>query len=323
MEYRYLPGTGLALSRLSLGTMMFGGQTSEEDSIKIVDCALDGGINVVDTADMYNAGLSEVAVGKALKGKRENVILATKVCNKMSDDINDRGLNRRHIIAGCEASLKRLQTDYIDIYYMHTPDYKTPLEESLDAMSQLVRDGKVRYIGFSNYASWQASDIMHISEKQNGVKPVITQNVYNLLTRGIEDELIPFCKAHKVGLTVYNPIAAGLLTGKHKYGERPDPDTRFAQKKLYADRYWSEKNFVALDAYLKLAEECGMPIIEFAMKWCAQNDAVASILTGVSKLSQLEQNLTLLDGEPIPEDAMKKADEIYAELTGNRFKYNR
>ena len=323
MEYRYLPGTGLAVSRLSLGTMMFGGQTSEEDSIKIIDCALDGGINVVDTADMYNGGLSEVAVGKALKGKRENVILATKVCNKMSDDINDRGLNRRHIIAGCEASLKRLQTDYIDIYYMHTPDYKTPLEESLDAMSQLVRDGKVRYIGFSNYASWQAADIMHISEKQNGVKPVITQNVYNLLTRGIEDELIPFCKAHNVGLTVYNPIAAGLLTGKHKYGERPDPDTRFAQKKLYADRYWSEKNFVALDAFLKLAEECGMPIIEFAMKWCAQNDAVASILTGVSRISQLEQNLTLLDGGPIPEDAMKKAEEIYAELTGNRFKYNR
>ena len=323
MEYRYLPGTGLAVSRLSLGTMMFGGQTSEEDSIKIIDCALDGGINVVDTADMYNGGLSEVAVGKALKGKRENVILATKVCNKMSDDINDRGLNRRHIIAGCEASLKRLQTDYIDIYYMHTPDYKTPLEESLDAMSQLVRDGKVRYIGFSNYASWQAADIMHISEKQNGVKPVITQNVYNLLTRGIEEELIPFCKAHKVGLTVYNPIAAGLLTGKHKYGERPDPDTRFAQKKNYADRYWSEKNFVALDAFLKLAEECGMPIIEFAMKWIAQNDAVDSILTGVSKLSQLEQNLTLLDGAPIPEDAMKKADEIYAELTGNRFKYNR
>ena len=323
MEYRYLPGTGLAVSRLSLGTMMFGGQTSEEDSIKIIDCALDGGINVVDTADMYNGGLSEVAVGKALKGKRGNVILATKVCNKMSDDINDRGLNRRHIIAGCEASLKRLQTDYIDIYYMHTPDYKTPLEETLDAMSQLVRDGKVRYIGFSNYASWQAADIMHISEKQNGVKPVITQNVYNLLTRGIEEELIPFCKAHKVGLTVYNPIAAGLLTGKHKYGERPDPDTRFAQKKNYADRYWSEKNFVALDAFLKLAEECGMPIIEFAMKWIAQNDAVDSILTGVSKLSQLEQNLTLLDGAPIPEDAMKKADEIYAELTGNRFKYNR
>ena len=323
MEYRYLPGTGLAVSRLSLGTMMFGGQTSEEDSIKIIDCALDGGINVVDTADMYNGGLSEVAVGKALKGKRENVILATKVCNKMSDDINDRGLNRRHIIAGCEASLKRLQTDYIDIYYMHTPDYKTPLEETLDAMSQLVRDGKVRYIGFSNYASWQAADIMHISEKQNGVKPVITQNVYNLLTRGIEDELIPFCKAHKVGLTVYNPIAAGLLTGKHKYGERPDPDTRFAQKKLYADRYWSEKNFVALDGFLKLAEECGMPIIEFAMKWIAQNDAVDSILTGVSKISQLEQNLTLLDGAPIPADALKKADEIYAELTGNRFKYNR
>ncbi|MBQ6036191.1 MAG: aldo/keto reductase [Lachnospiraceae bacterium] len=323
MEYRYLPGTGLCVSRLSLGTMMFGGQTSEEDSLKIVDCALDGGINVVDTADMYNAGLSEVAVGKALKGKRENVILATKVCNKMSDDVNDRGLNRRHIIAGCEASLKRLQTDYIDIYYMHTPDYKTPLEETLDAMSQLVRDGKVRYIGFSNYASWQAADIMHISEKQNGVKPVITQNVYNLLTRGIEEELIPFCKAHKVGLTVYNPIAAGLLTGKHKYGERPDPDTRFAQKKLYADRYWSEKNFVALDGFLKLAEECGMPIIEFAMKWIAQNDAVDSILTGVSKISQLEQNLTLLDGAPIPADALKKADEIYAELTGNRFKYNR
>lgn len=323
MEYRYLPGTGLCVSRFSLGTMMFGGQTSEEDSFKIVDCALDAGINVVDTADMYNAGRSEIAVGKALKGKRANVILATKVGNPMSPDLNDRGLSRRHIISACEASLERLQTDYIDIYYMHIPDYHTPLEESLEAMSQLVREGKVRYIGFSNYASWQAADIMHISEKQNGIRPVITQNVYNLLTRGIEEELIPFARAHKVGLTVYNPIAAGLLTGKHKYGERPDPDTRFAQRKNYAERYWTEKNFAALDAFLKLAEECGMPIIEFAMKWIAANDAVDSILTGVSRLSQLEQNLTLLDGAPIPEDAMKKADEIYGELTGTRFKYNR
>lgn len=325
MKYNYFPNTGLNVSRISLGTMMFGGQTSEADSIDIIHCALDGGVNFIDTADQYNRGASEIAVGKALAGRRDSVILATKVCNPMSDDRNDQGLSRRHIISACEASLKRLGTDYIDIYYMHKPDYQTPIEESIEAMTQLVRDGKIRYIGISNYASWQAADILWTAELKNHIKPVVTQNVYNLLTRGIEEELLPFCRAHKIGLTVYNPIAAGLLAGKHKYGDRPDPNTRFALNKTYADRYWNEKNFQALDAFIKLAEDCGMPILEFAMKWVDACPDVTSIISGVSRKEQLVQNLAILEGGagPIPADAIARAAEIYADLTGSRFKYNR
>ena len=325
MKYNYFPNTGLKVSRISLGTMMFGGQTSEADSIDIIHCALDGGINFIDTADQYNRGASEIAVGKALAGRRDSVILATKVCNPMSDDMNDQGLSRRHIISACEASLKRLGTDYIDIYYMHKPDYNTPVEESIEAMTQLVRDGKVRYIGISNYASWQAADILWTAELKNLIKPVVTQNVYNLLTRGIEEELLPFCREHKIGLTVYNPIAAGLLAGKHKYGDRPTPETRFALNKTYADRYWNEKNFQALDSFIKLAEDCGMPILEFAMKWVDACPLVTSIISGVSRKEQLVQNMSILESGngAIPAEAMTRAAEIYADLTGRRFKYNR
>ena len=323
MDYRYFPGTGLKVSRISLGTMMFGGQTSEDDAGRIIRCAIDGGINFIDTADQYNKGASEIAVGKAIKEDRSHLILATKVFNPMSEDPNDRGLTRHHIITACEASLKRLGTDYIDLYYLHSPDYHTPIEETLYAMDMLVRSGKVRYVGFSNYASWQACEILWQSEKHGYSKPIASQNVYNLLTRGIEEELIPFARAHQIGITVYNPIAAGLLTGKHRYQSGPLEGTRFALNANYANRYWSEKNFAALERLTAIAEAHGMSILEMAYKFVASEDTVTSIICGVSKIEQLVQNMAILDGAPIPDEALAACGEVWKDLTGERFKYNR
>lgn len=323
MEYRYLTGTGVQVSRLCLGTMMFGGQTSEKDSIEIVKCAIDGGINFIDTADVYNNGASEIATGKGIKGQRDKIILATKVMNPMGDDRNDRGLSRRHILSGVEASLKRLGTDYIDLYYMHSPDYHTPIEESLEAMSSLVKAGKVRYIGISNYASWQACDLLWTAKEIGAIAPVVSQNVYNMLTRGLEQEFVPFIQAHNIGLTIYNPIAAGLLAGKYQPGQAPASDTRFGMNQTYMDRYWSEENFKALDRLTALAKESGMTMLQLAMKWCCSRSYVDSIITGVSRRTQLEQNIASIEGSPLSPGVLEVCDDVWKSLSGGRFKYNR
>ena len=322
MQYHKLPGTSLKVSALSLGTMMFGGQTNEADSLAIMDCAADGGINLWDTANAYNQGESERIVGKGLKGRRDSIILATKVFNQMGEGLNDHGLSRRHILSAVDASLKRLDTDYIDLYYLHAPDYETAIEETMDTMTGLVRAGKVRYIGVSNYAAWQIADILALCDKRGYVAPVITQNVYNLLTRGIESELVPFLKAHGLGMAVYNPIAGGLLAGKHKPG-KPAENTRFSNNPGYYDCYWSDENFVAVEKLTAIAEAHGISILQLAMKWCAQRPGVTSVITGVSKLPQLQQNLTTLDGAPLEADVLAACDEIWHSLAGTRFAYNR
>jgi aryl-alcohol dehydrogenase-like predicted oxidoreductase len=322
MEYRNLPGTGLKISRLCLGTMMFGGQTSEADSIRIMDYAFEQGINLFDTANAYLRGEGERVVGKGLQGRRESVILATKVGLRMGENPNDAGLSRRHILSEVEASLKRLGTDYIDIYYLHQPDYETVMEETLDTMSCLVRSGKIRYYGVSNYAAWQIADILALCDKRGYVSPVVTQNVYNLLTRGIEDELLPFLKAHHMGMIIYNPIAAGLLAGKHKPGN-PAGNTRFANNKLYFDRYWMDENFQAVEKLSRIAADHALSILQLAMKWCVQRGEAASVLTGVSRLEQLVQNIASVEGPPLCDELMGLCDEVWRGLVGNRFKYNR
>lgn len=322
MQYHNLPGTSLKVSALSLGTMMFGGQTSEADSLAIMDCAADGGINFWDTANAYNGGESERIVGKGLKGRRDSIILATKVFNQMGDGLNDHGLSRRHILSAVDASLERLGTDYIDVYYLHAPDYETSIEETLDTMAGLVRAGKIRYIGVSNYAAWQIADILAVCDKRGYPAPVITQNVYNAITRGIESELVPFILHHGLGMAVYNPIAAGLLAGKHKPG-KPAGNTRFANNKGYYDRYWSDENFKAVERLTAIAQQYGMSILQLAMKWCAGRPGVTSVITGVSKLAQLQQNLTTLDGDPLDADVFTACDGVWHTLAGTRFAYNR
>jgi Predicted oxidoreductases (related to aryl-alcohol dehydrogenases) len=322
MKYNKLPQTGLTLSQICLGTMMFGGQTGEEDSLKIMDYAFGQGINFFDTANVYNQGESERIVGKALKGRRSRIVLATKVNGQMGDDPNDAGLSRRNIAAAADASLKRLGTDYIDIYYMHAPDYDTALEESLEAMTDLVRTGKIRYVGVSNFAAWQIADILAICDKRGYVPPVITQNVYNPITRGIETELVPFLEAHRIGMVNYNPIAGGLLTGKHRAG-KPTENTRFSNNRMYYDRYWSDENFAAVDKLAGIAAAHGLTLLQLAMKWCAGQKSVTSVISGVSRLSQIEQNIESLEGAPLSVDALAACDEVWRSLAGTRFQYNR
>jgi aryl-alcohol dehydrogenase-like predicted oxidoreductase len=322
MNYKNIRNSDLKISTFNLGTMMFGGQTNETDSLAIMNYAFDQGINLFDTANVYNAGKTERVVAKGLKGRRDKIILATKVGYPMSGDLHQAGLAKDYIISAANDSLQRLETDYIDIYYMHAPDTKTPIEQSLEAMSTLINSGKIRYYAVSNFAAWQIADLLAACDKYNFVKPILTQNVYNPITRGIEDELIPFLNAHELDMTIYNPIAAGLLAGKHKKG-KPTDNTRFSNSSVYYDRYWSDANFAAIESIEDIAGELNMTILELTMKWCLSRPNVTSIITGVSRLSQLEQNISTLDGDTLSDDTLEKFDLIWGNLTGNRFKYNR
>lgn len=322
MEYKTLPGTSLKLSQLCLGTMMFGGQTSEADSLQIMDYAYSQGINFFDTANTYVQGESEFIVGKGLKGRRHDILLATKVRGQMGSGRNDVGLNRRNILAALEASLQRLDTDYLDLYYLHAPDYDTSLEETVETMSSLVKSGKIRYWGVSNFAAWQVADMLAICDKRSYIPPCVTQNVYNALTRGIEAEFLPFLKAHPLGLVIYNPIAGGLLSGKHVFGQ-PSANTRFANNQEYYKRYWSQENFTAVEKLQAIAEAQNLSLLQLAMKWCAAQPQVTSTITGVSRLEQLKQNIASVEGKPLSVDILTQCDEIWLSLAGTRFAYNR
>lgn len=322
MDLKYLPSTGVQLSALTLGTMMFGGQTDESESLRIMDLAFERGVNSFDTANVYNQGESERITGLGLKGRRSRVILATKVCGRMGTDPNDSGLSRRSILSSAEDSLRRLGTDYIDIYYLHSPDRHTPVEESLYAMDILIRSGKVRYAGISNFAAWQAADILHISDRRGYSAPVVTQNVYNLLTRGIEAEFVPFLRAHPMGMAVYNPLAGGLLAGKHKK-DKPEDNTRFALNKEYWKRYWSQENFTAVERLRTIAGESELNLLQLSYKWLAMQPEVSTVICGVSNLSQMEENLGLLQGPPLSRQTLAACDELWHSLAGTRFAYNR
>jgi aryl-alcohol dehydrogenase-like predicted oxidoreductase len=322
MEYNNLPGTGVKVSKLSLGTMMFGGQTGEAEALSIMDYCYEQGLNFWDTADVYNAGESERIVGKALKGRREDIVLATKVFYAFGDKLNNRGLNRRHIMESIDGSLRRLNTDYVDLYYMHAPDYESSLEETLDTLSCLVRSGKVRYLGVSNFASWQIADILGLCELKGFVKPVISQNIYNLLLRDVEQELMPCLAAHKMGMAVYNPIAGGFLTGKYKNRET-GTNTRFANQKNYVDRYWSEANFAAVEKFEAIAGEQGIGLLELALRWCINRLSVNTLVSGVSRLEQIKANIAALETSALAPEAVAACDEVWNAMTGKRFAYNR
>lgn len=322
MKYRKLTGTGITVSNLCLGTMQLGSQVDEKAGAEIIHYALDNGINFIDTADVYNGGESEVIVGKALKGRRDEAVLATKIRYNITGRRNDEGLNRAHIIAGVDACLKRLNADYVDILYLHAPDYDTPVEETMDAASQLVRSGKARYIGVSNYAAWQIVDLIRVSEKTNGIAPVVTQNCYNLITRSIDRELVPCIRAHNIGLVVYSPIASGLLTEKHLSG-KPAEGSRMATNKQYNERFWKPTNLQAVQELNRIAQEIGMNIAELAMNWCNSVGYVDSILFGMSRLEQVKQNIAFMHDEPLSAEILAKCDAVWAKLDDQSFKYNR
>ena len=320
MRYKKMSGTGIKVSEMCLGTMMFGSQTSKEDSLEIIDYAIENGINFIDTADAYNAGESERIVGEALEGRREEIILATKVRFKVGDEVNNSGLNRRHILKQVDNSLKNLRTDYIDIYYLHAMDDDVDFEETFDTMTTLVRSGKVRYIGISNFPAWQVSDMLGTADKRNFNAPIVTQNLYNLLNREVESELVPCIQKHHLGMTVYNPIAGGLLSGKYDFNQLPT-EGRFAEKANYMARYWKPENFEIIKKLEKIAADKEISLLELSMKWCIAHPYVDSVISGVSRLEQLQQNITAMNGISLDDETMIKCEEIGKELLNGRTNY--
>ena len=322
MEYTNIKGTGLKVSRFCLGTMTFGDQTNEEDAVRMVDYALDQGVNFFDTADTYTGGRSEQILGKALEGKRDLAVIATKVTNPKGPMPNQSGQGRKHILQDVEESLRSLRTDYIDIYYLHHPDPTTPMEDVIETMTGLVRSGKIRYYGLSNHSTWQCCAFIHRAREMHAIAPVVTESVYNLLTRGIENEMVSFLNEYKMGLTVYNPIAAGLLTGKHIH-EKPEENTRFALSYGYELRYFNEKNRMAVEKLTRIAEESGMSLLEFSLQWLLNQPVVDSAIVGASKYDHIVQNLSLAsEKKTLSPEALKKCDEVWAELRGQYFNYH-
>ncbi len=308
MEYRSLGRTGVKVSVLCLGCMMFGGKTTPEDSYAIIDRALDAGINFLDTANVYSRGRSEEVTGEALKrnGKRHRVVLATKVHGVMDEsDPNASGNSRRHIIAECEASLRRLQTDYIDLYQIHRPQSSIPIDETLRALDDLIRAGKVRYIGTSTFAAWQLMESLMIARELGLNRFVCEQPPYNLLDRRIERELIPFARTYGFGLIPWSPLAGGLLTGKYDPNQPPPPGTRFfdyMQNPALARR-WTAQALQTVEQFKAYVQQRGgCTLSQFALAWCANQPGVTSPIIGPRTMEQLEDNLKALDVRITDED---------------------
>ncbi len=323
MEFRTLPKTGLKVSRLSFGTMTFGSQTDEATARRIMDCCLDAGINFIDTANVYNRGAAETIVGKTLKGRRDKVILASKVRGKMGDAPDEEGLSRAAMRKAIDASLQRLGTDYVDLYYLHQPDYAAAIEETLETMQELVRAGKVRFPAISNYAAWQVTEVNWICEKKGYQPYFISQPMYNLIARGIEEEYLPFCKRFGVAVVPYNPLAGGLLTGKHSSAGGPTAGTRFDGNKMYQDRYWLDDDFAAVEELRRIAKEAGKTLVQLALQWLLSQPVVDSIILGASRLEQLQENLKAAQGGALDQPILSRCDAVWKRLRGITPKYNR
>jgi len=325
MRYKKMGRTGLKVSAFCLGTVTFGMQTDEAEAVKMTERAMDAGVNFFDSADRYNKGKAEQILGKALKGKRHSVILATKVAQRMSPDINDIGLSRRYIMSAVEASLRRLQTDYIDLYYVHQPDYDTPIDETLRAMDDLVHQGKVRYIGCSSFRAWQLCKALWVSDRYNITRFDAIQPPYNLITRDIEYELLPLCTEEGVGVCVYNTLAGGLLTGKHDPTKPPPAGTRFTLPELgviYQKRYWSDLNFEAVKRYQKIANEYGRTLPEFVVAWVVNQETITSAICGASTVQQLDQTVNGTD-IVLSEEELAACDKVRDELKPVNFFYGK
>jgi len=302
MRYRTLGECGVKVSEICLGTMMFGGPTPEDESLRMIERALDAGVNFLDTADKYNAGESERVVGKALDGRREEIVLATKVALPMGEGPNMSGSSRKHIIEGCEASLRRLGTDYIDLYYLHKPDPDTPIEESLSAMNDLVRQGKVLYVGLSNFAAWRVADALGLQALRGWDRLAAVQPLYNIANRDIEIELLPACEELGLGVVTYSPIARGVLTGKYARGDEIPEESRAGRgNERLMQTEFRPSNFELARQVVALAEEVGCTAAQLAVAWVMANELVTCPIIGPRTPEQLEDNLGALEVEITPQ----------------------
>lgn len=296
MDYRQLGRSGLKVSPLCLGTMMFGGPTDEAQSRAIIDHARAAGINFIDTADAYSQGVSEEITGRAIAANRHDWVLATKLANPMGGGPNRVGLSRKWVMQACDDSLRRLGTDFIDIYYLHKEDHATPLAETVRAIGQLVQQGKIRYFGVSNYRSWRVAEICRLCDDLGIDRPVVSQPYYNAMNRMPEVEHLPACGYYGLGVASYSPLARGVLTGKYAPGQAPPEGTRAGK----ADRRimqteWREESLVIAQEIKRHAAERGMTPIQFAVGWVLNNKLLTAAIAGPRTMEQWQAYLAALD----------------------------
>jgi aryl-alcohol dehydrogenase-like predicted oxidoreductase len=313
MQLRSLGTTGVKVSPLCLGAMMFGewGNTDHDDSIRIIHRALDAGINFIDTADVYSRGESEEIVGKALKGKRDNIVLATKVHGTMGDDPNEFGNSRRWIVKEVENSLRRLQTDWIDLYQIHRPEEDTNIDETLGALSDLVHQGKVRYIGSSTFPPSQIVEAQWVAEKRGRERFICEQPPYSLLVRQVESEVLPVCQRYGMGVIPWSPLSGGWLSGKWRKGQDAPTSSRAGRLPHRFDLSIPEnqRKLDAVEELALLAEEAGMPLIHMAIAFVMRHPAVTAPIIGPRTMEQLESQLGAADVE-LSDELLDRIDEI-------------
>ena len=319
MKYRTLGRTGLHVSPLCLGCMNFGDPTDEQESIQIIHAAIDKGINFIDTANVYNDGVSERIVGKALKDRRDRVVLATKVHGRRGEGPNDRGNSRYHILNEVEQSLKRLQTDHIDLYQLHRPDPDTPPTEQLSALNDLVRQGKVRYIGTSTFPAWQLCEAQWLSETGGFESFVCEQPPYSIFCRTIEQRVLRFCQEYGIGVIPWSPLAGGWLTGKYRKGQPLPEDSRGARRGWDPESPGFQAKVDAVEKLIKLADTCDATLSQFALAWTLANPVVTAPIIGPRTMEQLEDNLPAAELS-LSADIRKAVDTVVkpgSDLTGN------
>ena len=322
MRHVRLGRTGLTVSRLCLGTMTFGLQCDEATSRAILDRAAAGGITFLDAADVYpvgggfqTAGRTEEIVGRWLEGRRHEFIVATKCGGAMSERPWDRGTSRKHVLDAIDASLRRLRTDYVDLYQLHHPDPETPIEESLRALDDVVRAGKARYVGCSNFPAYQLARALGRSELLGVGRFDTVQPRYNLLFRQIERDLLPLCREEALAVIPYNPLAGGLLSGKHRRETGPTPGTRFTlgnAASRYQDRYWHEREFATVEALRPLAAEAGLSPTQLALAWTLAEPAITAPIVGASRPEQLDDAIAAVE-KPLDAALKARLDELTVE----------
>ncbi len=320
MEVRSLGRTGLKVSEICLGTMTFGNQADEREAVAIMDTAAEAGVSFIDTADVYpiggtqeTVGRTEEIVGRWLKGKRDRFVVATKCTGAMGPGPNDRGSSRRHIMEAIDASLRRLQTDHIDLYQMHQVDETTPMEEIARALDDLVRAGKVRYIGVSNYPAWRIALMLGIADRHGWERVASDQPRYNLLFREIETEIVPLCRHEGVGIIPYNPLAGGFLTGRYRKGQEPESGTRFTLERaglFYQARYWQDDQFDVVSEFSTYFAERGRSPAQVALAWVLGRPGITSAILGASRAEQLRETLPAVDLK-LTDEELAFCDQIW------------
>lgn len=322
MKYNYLGNSGLKVSELCFGVMTFTGNVSNEigsvnqtEANELTMAALDAGINFFDTADVYTNGISETMLGKAIGQKRHSVVIGTKARFAMSKQVNDTGLSRNHIIESCNQSLKRLNTDYIDLYQLHSYDPGTPMEETLRALEMLIQSGKVRYIGCSNFTAWQTMKSLGISDKLNIEKFITCQLYYSLGNRDIEHEIAPLCLDQKLGILAWSPLSGGFFSGKYRNSQPLPNDSRLSNTEAASRKYWpvdETKGYETLEILFELSKKYNKTVAQISINWLLQKKAVTSVIIGARKINQLIEN-TGASGWSLSAEDIQLLDNISAD----------